>query len=455
MKIKNKLTLYFTVIVSSLFALLIATVYWITKSDREERFYIRLENKALTSLRLLIDVEEMDSVLFKTIEKNTINELFEEKIVVFNANRQIIYENYETSIPVYSHKFLDEINVNHSIRKTENQLQTIGIIHFFKDKKYLVVVSALDKYGLETQNNLLKVSLLVFLISVVFTFFAGRYYTAKVFVPMLRIIDKVKKITGYSLHLRLTFENNGDEIANLSHTFNQMLDRLEKAFEMQQSFISNASHELRTPLTAITGQLEVLLMKERTSDEYKMVLNSLLDDVKQLNSITNGLLHLAKSEMDISKIDIKPFRIDELVFQAQHEVMNRNPKHHVVYNIDLVIENENQLIYNINDQLMLIAFINILENACKYSNDNTVYINLYIEKNALLVVFKDNGIGISAQEKELVFEPFFRAGNSTSVRGSGVGLSIVKRILDIHSVGYQINSEINQGTSFIIQFTKK
>jgi signal transduction histidine kinase len=198
------------------------------------------------------------------------------------------------------------------------------------------------------------------------------------------------------LKKRVDEGNRKDEIAQLAITFNQMLDRIESAFETQRSFVSNASHEMRTPLTSITGQLEVALLGNRDTAEYESTLRSVLDDIRNLNKLTNGLLEIAQASMDITEMRQRNFRVDELLWQARNEVMKRNPAYDVQINITNFPDDENELIVSGVEPLFKTAITNLMENACKFSDDKRVSVTFSVVENHAYLKFKDNGIGISA-----------------------------------------------------------
>jgi len=120
------------------------------------------------------------------------------------------------------------------------------------------------------------------------------------------VISQVDKITASNLNRRVKAGNGRDEIAQLALIFNQMLARLEEAFAVQKSFVAHASHEIRTPLTAITGQIEVTLFQERTSQEYRQVLGSLLEDVRSITRLANGLLELTQRPFRVFRPKVTP-----------------------------------------------------------------------------------------------------------------------------------------------------
>jgi len=160
------------------------------------------------------------------------------------------------------------------------------------------------------------------------------FYSGRALKPISDVVKKVEDITITSLNLRV-FEGKGnDEIGKLARTFNKMLERLETSFSMQKNFIANASHELRTPLTSINGQLEVLMMKERSSEEYKSALTSVLDDIKSLIVLSNRLLLIARTSAEGPVNFNKKIRIDEILWQVQEEIQRFNSNYRINISID-------------------------------------------------------------------------------------------------------------------------
>ena len=154
----------------------------------------------------------------------------------------------------------------------------------------------------------------------------GWFFSGRALKPISDVVKKVEDISITSLNLRV-FEGNGtDEIGRLANTFNKMLERLETSFAMQKTFIANASHELRTPLTSINGQLEVLMMKDRSTMEYKSALGSVLDDIRSLIDLSNRLLLIARTSGEGPVNINKKLRIDEILWQAQEEILRFNKR---------------------------------------------------------------------------------------------------------------------------------
>jgi signal transduction histidine kinase len=270
--------------------------------------------------------------------------------------------------------------------------------------------------------------------------------------PISNVVSQVEKITATKLNLRVNEGNGTDEIAQLAIKFNKMLERIEAAFEMQKSFVANASHELRTPLTSITGQIEVSMMNQTLSEENKQTLNSILDDIRELNKLSNGLLELANANIDASEIKLDSIRIDEIIGSAQAEISRANKNYKINLNITDYPEEEKWLTLLGNESLIRAAISNIVENACKYSKDNSALVDLTFNDNYIFISICDKGIGISPDNLIHVFEPFYRSPNAKNIKGHGIGLTLAKKIIELHSGQIEIKSELEKGTRVILSF---
>lgn len=226
----------------------------------------------------------------------------------------------------------------------------------------------------------------------------------------------------------------------------QMRKKLEDTYREQKDFISNSSHELRTPLTSITGQIEVALMQDRTSSEYQQVLQSLLEDIRNLNMLTNRLLMLTRSAGSIPSDRKTNVRIDDLLWRSVAEIGKRNPEYQVQIHFDPSIEGEQHFTIKGNEQLLITALNNILENGCKYSSEQRVDVSLSVEEDNIRLNFTDRGIGIPSDEIDLIFQPFYRASNVKKRGGHGIGLSLVQKIIRAHGGSISMFSELNKGT---------
>ena len=231
----------------------------------------------------------------------------------------------------------------------------------------------------------------------------------------------------------------------------RILKRLELSFEKVSQFSSDASHELKTPLTIIRGELEIGLRKDRTKEEYKNILKTCLDEILIIKETINDLLFLAKSEQHLKYMQIQSIYLDELIEESILEVKN-----YANLKTILLINNiDNPITIKAYSSLLKIAIKNILKNSIQFSHkDSNVIIRSKTIPNYFIIQVQDYGIGISKKEQIKIFYKFYRTDKSRNknLGGTGLGMPISKKILDIHDAEIFIKSEENEGTIVSIHF---
>jgi len=444
--IRTRLTFQFTYIVAVILIFFSFIIYYFSADYREFEFYSRLKLKAVNTAQLLIVVKEVDYNLMKIIDKNSINAFSNQRVLIFDIKDSIVYNSSDGDYLGISKNQLNKIRQLKEVRFHDGEKDAIGFLFTNNNDQYIVISSAIDNYGIKKLNNLKWIILIGFLISIGLTVYSGSIYANRALKPMSDVVRQVDKITISNLDMRVTEGNGTDEIAQLAITFNKMLERLESAFEMQRSFVSNASHELRTPLTSVTGQLEVSLLKQRTQEEYVAILESVLEDIKNLNALSNGLLDLAKASSDVSSIALRDLRIDEILWKARAELLDEDKAYKITIVFSESVEDGQELTILGNEHLLKTAITNLMDNGCKFSPDKSVKVTLTIEDKFVVVSFIDNGIGINDSEIENIFHPFYRAKNAINISGNGLGLSLTGKIIKLHKGEISIESQINKGT---------
>jgi signal transduction histidine kinase len=447
MKIRQKLTLQFFMLASVILLLFSLTVYIASATYRRDDFYQRLESRAISTARLLIEVDEIDTDLLTKIEEDNPVSLPDEKIIIFNYKNEIVYSTDTRNVILYDDDLLTRIRTSGKMRTTSGRYELMGILFPEEFNRFVVLSAARDIYGYDKLKNLRAVLLLSTGIFLLLFYPAGWLFAARSLSPISRVVERVEEISIASLDLRVDEGNGKDELAHLAHTFNRMLTRLEAAFEVQKDFISNASHELRTPLTAVTGQLEVLLMKERPEEEYQETTMAVLEDIRKLNRLLDRLLLMAHASSEGAKAGFSKVRIDETLWQARENILRHEREYAVTIAIDETISDIEKLTIRGDEQLLLSAVTNIMENGCKYSPDKSVMVYLSHDSHNVLVSFADNGPGIAGDEIERIFEPFYRSKLTSSVRGHGIGLSLAKKIIEIHQGEISVTSNPGEGTT--------
>jgi signal transduction histidine kinase len=451
MNIRSRLTIQFLTIAAIIMLLSSIAIYLLSANYRRVDFYERLQNKANNTAKLLIEVDEVDATLLRKIEKDNPVSLPDERIIIFDFKNKTLFSTDENHKIKTDIKLLNTIRLDGEIRYKQDKYEVLGFLFTAKYDRFVVITAATDIYGKKRIRSLTTILFIVVTISLLLFLISGWFYAGRALKPVTRIIEDVNDITVSSLNLRLHEGSGKDELEQLARTFNNMLEHLEAAFKTQKDFIANASHELRTPLTSITGQLEFILMKPRTLEEYQNTLTSVFEDIRNLNALSNRLLLLAHASSDIPESAFLPVRLDEITWQASEELQKYNPGYAVKINLDDSLDDETMTVSG-DEQLLKTAIHNLIENSCKYSNDHTVTINIKSALPNILIEFIDHGIGISPDDLLQITKPFFRGINVKSIKGSGIGLSLVDRVVKMHHGTMQIISKINNGTQIYLQF---
>jgi signal transduction histidine kinase len=343
-----------------------------------------------------------------------------------------------------------QVKSNKEVSGKQGEYEVLGTSHTTGAYPFVVIGAAIDKDGLEHMKKLRTILVIVCLISLILFSIAGWFYSGRALKPISDVVKKVEEISITSLNLRVPEGNGVDEIGRLAKTFNRMLERLETSFAMQKNFIANASHELRTPLTSINGQLEVLMMKDRSTDEYKSAVGSVLEDIRSLIDLSNRLLLIARTSAEGPSNFSNKIRIDEILWQAQEEMKRYNTSFRINVSLDDSLTDSEQIMVSGDEYLLKTAVTNLIENACKYSNDHTVDIKFGRADKWVEMVFEDRGIGISEEDIKKIFEPFYRGTNAILIPGIGIGLSLVNQIVKNHNGTINISSKFGKGTKIIL-----
>ena len=280
-----------------------------------------------------------------------------------------------------------------------------------------------------------------------FTSFLGRFFVIKIFQPITEIIQTAQTISHEDMSKRVVLSHADEEIRLLVDGFNDMIERLEKAFKYTEEFSSNVAHELKTPLAIIRGELEVVLRKEYPPEEYRRAITVSLEEVQRMLRTINDLLLLARLN---SRTEVFTFETVDLIeflteIHEQIKVVANGKK----ISVELDVPTE-KLSINANQLHLRRLFFNLLDNAIKFTpQGGLIKISLVREEDFALVRISDTGIGISDEDLPKIFDRFFHSdqtGHTPSA--TGLGLSIVQSIAKIHHGSIDVESELGRGTTF-------
>jgi signal transduction histidine kinase len=437
--------LLFSVITVSIIFLMSFFVYYLANRYSFGDFYKRLEIRAYLTANAAFPPMGTDTLAYSYIRDHHLEKLpsEEEYILPVQAGTGRIQPPPDLGLPssFYASVLRDG---KETYRKGERFYNGLLIPH--AHGRNVVIVSAVNEYRSQYMAELRRILMLCFIIGAALIIGAGLFFSHYILKPVQRIMHQVKNISSSNLHLRLETGSGQDEVGELAATFNNMLDRLETAFETQNNFVSNASHELSTPLTAIIGEGELALSKERDAASYRAAITNMLRESERLNQITQSLLHLAQTGFDGKKQNWGLVRTDELLFAVKHMIDKITPDNHVEIDYSLFPEEEDKMCVSGNFQLLELALANIVMNAVKYSSNQPVSIALAATDSRNIIIVKDNGIGIPAEDLPYIFSPFFRASNTRRFEGYGIGLPLTNNIIRMHKGEIVVGSRVNEGT---------
>jgi heavy metal sensor kinase len=312
---------------------------------------------------------------------------------------------------------------------------------------YIVQIVSPLTHMYATLKNLKFILFLLLPLTVIISGVVGAFLAKATLKPVNRMIDTAQHISAENLKSRIVTPKSKDELRRLADTFNEMLERLEKAFLSQRKLIEDLAHELKTPLAVMKGELEVTLKRVRSTREYESTLDINLEEVNKLIKILEELLVLARLDKNIVALETKPIDVSELVESTVNDIKILAEQKKIAFHLSIkgkavVLGDENRLKR---------LFLNILDNALKYTEpQGKVTVESGPEANQAKVTISDTGPGIPEDQVPRIFDRFYGAEKTRVPGGFGLGLSIAKSIVEAHKGQIQVQSILNKGSTFTI-----
>lgn len=447
MKIRDRLSLQFTLIFAVLLLVVLATIYLLTYKYRVSDFYDRLRDRALITAQLFLAEDNLSVAKFRAVQQKYPQSLPAEVVRIYNDRNQAVF--LKDTSQQWPLNVINNVRDQGELAYSRGAVRTVGMYYKDNSGNFVVLASAIDTYGDAGMRQLLWSMLSVLILSIVVMYFLGSMFARIALFPISKVINEVKIIRSSSLNKRLAVKEGKDEINELAITFNNLLEHLEQSFDAQRSFVSNASHELRTPLTSIVGNIEVTLGVEREKEEYKRVLADVLEETESLTNLVNDLFDLSNSNIDVN--DFRDLRLDELLWQVKDEWSHLIPGSRIELQYHLPEDPRRYTIPG-NSHLLFVALGNILKNAVKFSGEDLVTCTMSVQDDKVIIAIKDRGIGIKPEDIPHIFEPFYRGTNAQTYDGLGIGLSLADKILRLHGAAIQVISAPGKGTTISIVF---
>ena len=426
-----KVTAWFTAVIIFLFGIVLSSV-------------ILLEDRYINNT----STEELVSAVEKIYENPDEFENFDDGIyyIKYNADNEIIAGKIPKDFDLALAFSIEDINT-----------------YQIKNKKFLYYDTRLKNTGdwirgiyplSKFQNNISKIWNIGFYyiapFLIILVIFIGYRIVKNAFKPVKKISEtalEIKKSKNFSRRIEL--DNSEDEIHKMAYTFNEMLDTVEETFIHEKQFSSDVSHELRTPITVILAQSDYALDYVETLDEAKESFEVINRQAKKMTNLINQIMELSKMERQ-NKIEKDKINFSNIILQLLEDYRTLLENN----NIELITNIEKDLRIYGNKLMLERLFVNLFTNAMKFTK-TTINVSLNRINKEVILQIKDDGIGITKEDQKYIWDRFFQTSDSRNKdknKGSGLGLSMVNRIVQLHLATIDVESEVGKGTCFIVKF---
>ena len=409
----------------------------------------------LSSLILIEDKVVNDLSQKELVE--AVEEIYEDPEKFENFNDGIYYIKYNEQNEIIAGKFPKDFDIalafsieDINIYQVENKKFLYYDTRLQDEDDWIRGIYPLGKVQKEIET-FWNIAIALSVLFIIFVVIVGYRIIKNAFKPVKQISNtalEIKRSKDFSNRIELE-DSNDDEIHKMASTFNEMLDTVEEVFIHEKQFSSDVSHELRTPITVILAQSDYALQYSDTFEEAKESLEVINRHAKRMTNLINQIMELSKLERQ-KEIEKEKINLSNIVLQLleDYKPLLESKNLNLVYNV------EKDLRIQGNKIMLERVFLNILMNAVKFTKTN-IEISLTREDKTAVLKIRDDGIGISEENKKFIWERFFQVNDSRNKeenKGSGLGLSMVKKIVDLHSATIDFESELEQGTCFTIKF---
>ena len=440
-----------------LFSVAILVVMWFSQIIFLRVYYEKYQLKSLRHVEKVLNrkkytLDEIERIAYDN--DICIEYFYDDKYYLFNGlNNDCLLNTKSEGIKNIITNFIDGDKSKEVIKLNNPNNDSKSIMYNIKvSDGYLFLNTSLEDVDSITsilRNKLIYVTLIIIVLAILISIHLSKMLNE----PIINITNEAKKLSKGNLKLNFE-ESNIKEIDELANTLIYANNEINKTDELRRDLLANVSHDLKTPLTMIKAYAEMLRDIDNLSDDKKREnLNIIIDETDRLNILVNDILNLSKLESNKETLDKSEFDLVELI-------------KNIVKKFDILVEKEKyefildmpKKAYVFGDKNKISQVIyNLVNNAVNYTGkDNKVYINVIENKKSYLVEIKDTGKGIKEEELNIIWDKYYKneKNHKRNKVGTGVGLSIVKNILESHQFKYGVTSTINKGTTFYFEIEK-
>ncbi|SEJ48523.1 Signal transduction histidine kinase [Dyadobacter koreensis] len=448
MSIKRRITIGFGVLVATLLLLFSVFIYQNYESYRESLMHNRLQRRALAGQLYFQDRMEFHRSSYLTLP--------EQHEWIVDEKNKLLYqssgtEDYKLTSDLFAEARKKEVYFQYKAKPWNSLKEGVALSFKIDGKNYISVVTAYDLTGRQAIESLMFILITGNVIMLGIVAFAGFWFARRALSPFDGLIGQMNPAVVNDFSFRLSTKSEGDEAAYLASSFNELLSRLQALAMSQEHFVAYASHEIRTPLTVVKGVLETSLAYDQNLEDTKLSLEKALVRLEGAINLANSLLHLAEVEGLQAGQFKEDINIVDTILDTITYFGEKHPGQHIELQLtDNFTENTSAIRILGNPTLLRTVLNNILENASKYSQNKPVTLRVDFDLNLVMIKVIDQGIGIPAAQLEDVFLPMMRAANVGNLPGFGLGLTIAKKIIDMHQGQLTVDSPDGQGTTVCI-----
>ncbi len=440
MKIRNKILLYFSSGMLVVMGVSFVLIYVLFAEYREEEFQQRLKEKITFTLQFLDEEMASNKSLLHMLDRLTINELYDEKTLLFDQDKALIYASLDDVSITYSQTLLNELNAENTwIETKEGEFDVIAVCLRFENNMFYGITKAYDTFGY-TKLNYLKYALIAifFAITVVVVLIA-LYISKQISEPINKMATEIGELKFDSDKQLISVPSTQDEIHILAKKFNELMTRLNESFAFQKHAVHHISHELKTPIAVLVSNFE-RIENETDADKKQVLIRHQKENTRNLGDIINALLEISKAESGNLKTS-DSVRIDDLIFDAIEEIKSLNPNSIFKVTISEDVMDEPSLTVQGNQRLLKAAFSNLLSNSIQYSDNNQSNVFISNNEKSIVIRIENHGHTIGNQERQFMFQHFFRGENSQGTRGFGLGLVLIGKVVSLHKGSVKYDGE--------------
>lgn len=433
MRIRNKILAYFSTTVVLFFSLAMLAIYFLFSEYREEEFQQRQKNRIEQTVQFLSKYRETTEDIKETMDKLTIHDLYDEKIIIYDQDKDLIYASVDDLNISKNKQILNNLSPSKRwIETKEEKYDVIGIYFETDNHLYYGISKAYDNYGFSKLIFLRNTLIGLFFGALGLVFLVSVYLSKKIAKPISELAEKMSVYHPENKQDELKIQTTTFELNYLVSKFNELLGKTNEAFVFQKYAIQHISHELKTPIAILVSELERISIDSELPNQLKKQVNEQVQKAKSLGDIIHILLEISKIESG-QNLFLQTTRLDEMIFDVIEEFQLISPE--FVFEIAYLpeIPEEKNLQVSVNKMLVTQVLRNIMSNCIQYSDGKIAQVLIDCSSSQQLKVqFVNSGKIIEKEEVKFLFEHFFRGENSRGKSGFGLGLVLSRKIMDAH-----------------------